>query len=429
VSNLALAQVGCGGMGLRHVYGLIEAHRHGIARFDLIALCDLNEAAARHVADEAEKELGRRPAIHTDFATMLRKQPGLEAINVVTDTRMHHRFAVEALGAGKHVAVEKPMAITVRAGRLMVEAAERAGKVLSISENFRRDPLIRLAKAAIQADLIGMPRFVLDLSVNGSRWVQQTTAWRHKKLRGGWMLDSAVHDADMIHYLIGAVRDVTAETALWEPLRAMLPRGMPRPERERQIADFYGHRVKEEADAEAVEATADDAAFALMRFDSGAIGQFACSIATPGQVLESFIVYGAGGSLTLPANRTGQPLKVTPIGRAEPLSIEDLFVELPHFRLDEATSLLFGGKKRLGSYALSFAEIDRKLIAVELTDFADAILDRRQPEIGGVDGINAVAFVYAVLESGHARTPCEFAAVVDDRINTYQQEINASIGL
>lgn len=427
---LALGQVGCGGMGLRHVLGLIEAHRHGVSRFDLAALCDLNAAAARHVADEAEKGLGRRPTVYTEFATMLRQEPGLDAVNVVTDTRMHHRFAVEALDAGKHVAVEKPMAITVRAGHIMADAAKRAGKVMSISENFRRDPLTRLAKAAIVANLIGAPRFVLNLSLSGTRDVQQTTAWRHMKQRGGFLLDSAVHDADVTLYLAGPISAVTAETDLWERRREMTVAGGRGSERMRQINDFYRHRIREDADAaEVIEATAEDAAFALLRFTSGASGQFGFSIATPGHPLDTFTIYGADGSLALPQNRTGRPLALTPIGRAAPLSAADLLAELPCFRLDKTTSVLFGGEERIGAYSLSFAEIDRKLIAIELADFGDAILEGRQPEIEGEAGIDALAFVYAILESGHARRPVNFTDVAGDRINTYQQEINASVGL
>src|SRR5204863_2534115 len=137
----------------------------------------------------AAERLGRRPATYSDSGAMLKSEPGLIAVNIVTDTRMHHVLAAEAFAASKHVGVEKPIAITVRAARRMVEQAKRAGKILAVLENFRRDPLVRLAKAAVAAGQIGTPRLLLDVSLSGTRWVQQTTAWRHLKLRGGWLLD------------------------------------------------------------------------------------------------------------------------------------------------------------------------------------------------------------------------------------------------
>lgn len=415
-------------MGLRHVYGLIEAHRHGLGRVDLIALCDLSEAAATHVADEAERGLGRRPRVYTDFAAMLDGEPAIEAVNVVTDIRSHHHFAIAALRAGKHVAVEKPLAITVRAAREVVAAATRARRVLSVSENFRRDPLMRLAQAAIAGGLIGSPRLLLDMSLSGSRTVQQTTAWRHIKERGGWLLDSAVHDADIIHYLAGSVTHVAAQTALWEPRRAAAT-GAASSERARQIAGFYSHRTPEAVDtADTIAATSEDAAFAVVRFASGAIGQLGFSIATPGQPVEEFVIFGDAGSLALPGNRTGRAPVLTPLG-GRPMAADDLLAELKSFELDDTTAGMFDGVRRPTSYTLPFAEIDRKLIAIELIDFADAIVQGREPEIGGVDGVNAVALVYAILESGHAGGELCFAAVVDDRINDYQKDVNGSIGL
>ena len=70
MADLRIAQVGCGGMGLRHLYGEVE-ERRVFGTFDLVALCDVNRKAAEHVADEAEKGLGARPNVYTDFDELL----------------------------------------------------------------------------------------------------------------------------------------------------------------------------------------------------------------------------------------------------------------------------------------------------------------------------------------------------------------------
>ena len=66
---------------------------------------------------------------------------GVDAVDIVTDTRMHHVFALQAFDAGVHILTEKPMALTMKACRLMRDAAEAKGLVLSIGEQYRRDPM------------------------------------------------------------------------------------------------------------------------------------------------------------------------------------------------------------------------------------------------------------------------------------------------
>ena len=65
-----MALIGCGGMGLRHVYGMIQLKKH-FDTFNLVALCDRNKSAAEHVSAIAEKELGIRPQIFTEFDDLL----------------------------------------------------------------------------------------------------------------------------------------------------------------------------------------------------------------------------------------------------------------------------------------------------------------------------------------------------------------------
>ena len=86
-----IALVGCGGMGFRHTRGFIEL----ASKFDtfrLAAVCDLHEQAANHVAATIEDALGYRPKVYTDFARMLDEHKSLDAVDITTDTRMHHTF-------------------------------------------------------------------------------------------------------------------------------------------------------------------------------------------------------------------------------------------------------------------------------------------------------------------------------------------------
>ena len=420
---LQLAQVGCGGMGLRHVYGLAELRRCGFDTFGLAALCDRHRSSAEHVAGVAEAELGLRPRIYTDLQAMLEAERGLDAVNIVTDTRMHHVFALDAFDAGLHVAVEKPMGITVRACLRMIEAGRAAGRVLSVSENYRRDPMNRLTKALLRGGVIGEPRLAINVATSGGRGVRQVVAWRHMKERGGLILEYGVHTSDLTLYLMGGVERVFAETHLWEKTRTMAETAQP-------MQGFYDHRVKEDAEkSETIEATAEDTGLALVRFASGAIGQTTYSDAAPGEPSDTDIIYGSEGSLRLPGSRSGRPVQVTLTGGRSPVSQEDLLAQAPDFRLDETTARMFGGRDRISSYDAAFEQPDRKLIAIELQDFADAITTSRRPEVTGEEGLDAVALSYSILESGHLIQPVSFDDVRSDRVNAYQQEINEAVGM
>ena len=93
----------------------------------------------------------------------------VEVLDIVAAASAHHSIAGVAAENGVHVLCEKPMAPTVAACRTMQATAQKYGTVLSIAENYRRDPISRLAKALLDAGAIGDIRTVLDFSAGGGR--------------------------------------------------------------------------------------------------------------------------------------------------------------------------------------------------------------------------------------------------------------------
>ena len=244
-------------MGLRHAHGYLELRKHS-DEVKMVAVCDLYEEPANHVASAVEEVTGERPAVYTDFDRMLEEQKPLDAIDIVTDTRMHHVFAVKALDAGVHVLTEKPMGITIRACQMMRAAAERSGKVLSVAENYRRDPMNRLAKAIIDSGAIGQPYYMMDVGLGGGSALMHDTMWRGLKSRGGYLIDGGVHDADLLIFFMGDVETIYAETGLYTPTRTRIPLAG-------DIGTFYTHRTEDiHAGAETVEIDQEDTAFATL---------------------------------------------------------------------------------------------------------------------------------------------------------------------
>ena len=147
--TLNIALVGAGGMGMRHATGYIELRKY----FDdvkVVAVCDPHLDSAAAVAQVISDSTPESPQPFAGLAEAAESSDiSLDAVDIVTSTPAHHTLAIEAMRAGLHVMVEKPMGLTLTACRLMQSVQKATGMVLSISENFRRDPMNRLAKALI----------------------------------------------------------------------------------------------------------------------------------------------------------------------------------------------------------------------------------------------------------------------------------------
>jgi predicted dehydrogenase len=103
---------------------------------EIVALCDLNAEAAKKAAEKFEVE-----KIYSDYRE-LAADPDIEAVSVCTPNFMHMVPTIACLEAGKHVIVEKPIALDATEGAAMVRAAKKAGKLLAVGLHFRYDPKV-----------------------------------------------------------------------------------------------------------------------------------------------------------------------------------------------------------------------------------------------------------------------------------------------
>ncbi|WP_413376001.1 Gfo/Idh/MocA family protein [Alkalihalobacillus sp. 1P02AB] len=125
--------IGCGGIANgKHMPSLSK-----IKNVELVAFCDITDEKAK----KAAKQYGSEAAtVYSDYQELL-KNEDVEVVHVLTPNDSHAEISVAALEAGKHVMCEKPMAKTAEEANLMVEAARRSGKKLTIGYNnrFRQD--------------------------------------------------------------------------------------------------------------------------------------------------------------------------------------------------------------------------------------------------------------------------------------------------
>ena len=395
--TLTLAIAGCGGMGRRHVLGLKKLKDVDRLRFDLVAVCDPFEVNAVKMADLAEELLGKRPAIYADPAQL---PAGVDALDIATSPDLHARIGIEALRAGRHVQVEKPITLTIAEGRTFVAAA--TDRKLSVAENYRRDPINRLARAVIESGAIGKP-FLAVQSSSGAGENVIITPWRHLKRSCGIAIDMGVHYADILEYLLGPISTVAGLGAVIDTER-------------------------KGADGTMFPADAEDVTIGVGRFENGALVTWLLSVAGRGEGHFSRLVYGTGGSLSIPGDRTGTPLKLVVRRNGEDIVVSDdeLLALVPDFKLDETTAVLFGGE-RITSYQLPWADTDANLLAIEFDDFASAILSDRPPEVDGAFGLRSLALSYGFLESDRLGRFITTDELLTSDDLPYQKEIEASL--
>jgi predicted dehydrogenase len=123
--------VGVGTFGVNHLRAFAQTAREGAAQ--AVAAADLNEPRLKQMA----QQFGVRA--YASHREMLEREE-LDAITVVTPDFAHREITLDALAAGKHVLVEKPLDVTVEGCRQMVEAARAANLLLQVDFHKRYDP-------------------------------------------------------------------------------------------------------------------------------------------------------------------------------------------------------------------------------------------------------------------------------------------------
>ena len=332
------------------------------------------------------------PDCYTDLDAMLARG-NVDAVVLLTSVGLHHGQALRCLEAGLHVFCEKPLAVSVQAGRRMVDTAARLGRTLGVAEGVLYDQNARFQRLAIERGAVGNVEMFLMGGFGTDAWspdqMVARTPWRHRKLEagGGPSIDIGVHQFDHVRTVAGEVAEVMAMTARFAP--------------ERFDRDPDG-RVRQR-----VTCDVEDTYQALFRLEGGGMGHVAFSWGghgAPTHWPESPVVYGSRGVL-----RGGR--LVPEGGEPEPLSRYAERTASPDVR-----ERWFPGGIR-----------DTK--AIQFLDFLRAVERGDDPEASGRQGLADLACAFGVLESATAGRAVTLREVLDGRVRAYQEEIDAHYGL
>jgi UDP-N-acetylglucosamine 3-dehydrogenase len=339
--QLRVGVVGCGRMGAFHIrnYGQIDCAR-------LVAVADPD-------AETRRKALGETQVLeYSDWRDMIEHGAGeLDAISIASPSELHATIALEALAAGLHVLVEKPIATTLPDALRMRGAAMEADRKLMVGHVERFNPAVAKLRELVAAGRLGTIYRAHATRVGPLPTRIQDT---------GVAIDLATHDLDVMQHILG-----------------------------QSISEIYadGGRF--------LHSSQEDLLTCLVRFsavgEGDTLGLLDVNWLTPEKTRE-IVLIGENGLL-----------------RASYITQDVWFVESPSAPLHwDGLSMLRGDGE---GAAVRFSLAKAEPLRAELEAFCRCVLDDTPEPVSAHDGVKALAAALAVRESAAVRRPVELLAI------------------
>jgi predicted dehydrogenase len=199
-------------VGLIGAGGIAGTHTTNYKTFDdvdVVAACDVREGALKAFG----KKFGVK-RLYSTWQEMLNKAQ-LDAVSVCTPNGLHCEPTIDALNAGCHVLVEKPLAMNAEEGQRMLDAAKKNKKHLTIAFQHRFDGRTQVIRRAFDRGVLGRVLFVRVQALR-RRGIPNWGVFGRKDLQGGGpLIDIGVHCLEMAHYAIGTPQPIAASGQTW----------------------------------------------------------------------------------------------------------------------------------------------------------------------------------------------------------------------
>lgn len=362
---IRFAIVGCGAIAPTHARAIRELG-HVVA-----AVADPIEARARKLADEFDI-----PAVFADSADLINGVE-LDAVCICSPSGMHASQAIDAVRAGRHVLVEKPMDVSIEACDRLIDEARRAGVRCGIVSQHRFDAASLIARRLIEDGRVGR----MLLATGDVKWYRTQAYYDEGDWRGTWRLDGggalinqAIHTLDLLQWLAGGVASVHA--------RALIAAAHERIE-------------------------VEDVAVLSLRFSGGAIGTLTATTAAYEGLPARIELFGTEGSILIEGDnlrrvslKTGETFETA---EAAQHAIDIARGGTAHATAGAASPPLIAGTNA------RWGDAHRAQIA----DFVDAIRTGRDPMIDAPAGRAPVAIAVAAYESARTGQEVEVSAARD----------------
>ena len=213
MKKVKVAILGFGGIAHSHLKGYRILEQQG-EPVELVALCDINP---EQFTKEQKINLGSSGVaslegmrLYYSADELLEKGSDIDMVDICLPSFLHCEYAVKMLRAGKHVLSEKPMGLSSAQCAAMISAAEASGKRLMIGQCLRFDTVYAYLKQLVAEKTYGAVKHAHFFRYSAlpkwgfERWYRDT------ERSGGCALDMHIHDVDMVRYLFGEPKAVSA---------------------------------------------------------------------------------------------------------------------------------------------------------------------------------------------------------------------------
>lgn len=350
MKKLKFAIIGCGRISYKHVEGLVENNEVA----ELVATCDVQVSLAEAKKDEYIKKMDDSSVevgVYEDYKVMLEEQSDIDVVTIATESGYHAEIAIYCMNKGKHIIVEKPMAMSIQDAEEMIAVAKKNNVKLAVAHQNRFNKPIQKLREAVDANKFGR-------IMNGTArilWRRDDNYYSQAPWRGTWDLDGGtlmnqcIHNIDLMQWMLGSeVERVYAETETFRnPIEA------------------------------------EDFGAIIVRFKNGAIGIIEGSaVVYPKNLEETLSVFGTEGTAVIGGLAVNELKTWRFEGEDEAAVKADLQVEIDSVYGEGHTPLF--------------------------KDVVDSINEDRKPYVSGEDAIVPLSIILAAYKSKKTRMPVEF---------------------
>ncbi|MGG1514129.1 Gfo/Idh/MocA family oxidoreductase [Paenibacillus oryzisoli] len=331
------AIVGCGHIANKHIEAI---NKIGEAR--LVAVCDTNLMRLQELSASLQI------ACFTDLTEMLASLPEIDVVCICTPSGLHVKHAIAAAKAGKHLIIEKPMAMTLEDIDLIIDAASQHDVKIAVVHPNRFRPAVQRLKWALDKGVFGkISHISATLRWNRDQAYYDQSIWRGtRSMDGGVLMNQAIHSLDLLQWLFGSITQVKA------------------------MIDTRIRNIESE-----------DVAVATLRFANGYLGVVeAATTIYRANLEESISVFGEEGYAII-GGPTASWIKQWNCAKYPAEEVNEWIKQV------EADPIGTSGHQAI------------------LNDMVEAIYTNRQPIVSAADGRSAVKLVLEICEDGLRNMP------------------------
>ena len=331
---LRFGLVGCGRIGIRHARLLKE-----IEKAKLVAVCDIDEKKAKNFSNKF------KIPYYTDYIKMV-KSERLDVINICTPSGLHFKHTIDIAPFVQNIIVEKPIALTVADADKMIEICDlKKTRLFVVKQNRFNLPIIKLHEAIDQKRFGNIYLVTVRVHWRRTQEYYDMDDWHGTlAMDGGVLTNQASHHIDMLQWILGPIKSVSAMT------------------------DTFLHNIEVE-----------DTGVAILRARSGALGIIEATTNTSPEDLEGSVnVYGSKGT-----------------------------VEIGGFAMNRIVTWKFDKMREsdndvIEKYSENPADVYGFGHRAYLKNVIENIENNRSPFIDGIEGRKTVEIIQAIYKSAEA---------------------------